>query len=116
MNSIVKHTADLLKMQTNEELEDFMSKTAWALDKQFQKPDEVSHERSQQKNNMVKFSVQLMTHFGTIVVSALLSRRASCVYEFHVEKSTVNVEGRYHLMLSHAFLNIFGRKQQVGLR
>merc|ERR1711915_392191 len=32
VNSIVKHTADLLGVQTNEELEDFMDKTAWTLD------------------------------------------------------------------------------------
>jgi len=40
VNSIVKHTADLLGMQTNEELEDFMDKTAWTLDAQYHKPDE----------------------------------------------------------------------------
>ena len=28
-------------MQTNEELEDFMDKTAWTLDAQYHKPDEV---------------------------------------------------------------------------
>ena len=41
VNSIVKHTADLLNMQTNQELEDFMAKTAWTLDKQFHKAEEV---------------------------------------------------------------------------
>jgi len=40
VNSIVKHTADLLDMQTNEELEDFMSKTAWTLDKKYHKAEE----------------------------------------------------------------------------
>jgi translation initiation factor 2 subunit 1 len=40
VNSIVKHTADVLGMQTNEELEDFMSKTAWALDRIYKKPEE----------------------------------------------------------------------------
>lgn len=40
VNSIVKHTADLLNMQTNQELEDFMAKTAWTLDKQFHKAEE----------------------------------------------------------------------------
>jgi len=40
VNSIVKHSADVLGMQTNEELEDFMSKTAWALDRLFKKPEE----------------------------------------------------------------------------
>jgi len=41
VNSIVKHTADVLGMQTNEELEDFMSKTAWTLDRLFKKPEEL---------------------------------------------------------------------------
>merc|ERR1712156_175628 len=40
VNSIVKHTADLLDMQTNEELEDFMAKTAWTLDKKYHKAEE----------------------------------------------------------------------------
>lgn len=40
VNSIVKHTADVLGMLTNEELEDFMSKSAWALDRIFKKPEE----------------------------------------------------------------------------
>ena len=42
VNSIVKHTADLLNMQTNEELEDFMAKTAWTLDKKYHKAEEVN--------------------------------------------------------------------------
>ena len=41
VNSIVKHTADLLGMQTNEELEDFMDKTAWTLDAEHHKAGEV---------------------------------------------------------------------------
>jgi len=40
VNSIVKHTADLLEMQSNEELEEFMAKTAWALDREYHKPEE----------------------------------------------------------------------------
>jgi len=40
VNSIVKHTADLLGMQTNEELEDFMDKTAWTLDAEHHKAGE----------------------------------------------------------------------------
>jgi len=40
VNSIVKHTADVLGMLTNEELEDFMAKSAWALDTKFKKPEE----------------------------------------------------------------------------
>ena len=38
----MKHTADLLGMQTNEELEDFMDKTAWTLDAEHHKAGEVS--------------------------------------------------------------------------
>ena len=41
MNSIVKHTADVLGMLTNEELEDFMAKTAWTLDRIYKKAEEV---------------------------------------------------------------------------
>lgn len=40
VNSIVKHTADVLGMLSNEELEDFMAKTAWTLDRLYKKPEE----------------------------------------------------------------------------
>jgi len=40
VNSIVKHTADVLEMDTNEELEIFMAATAWELDRRHKKPEE----------------------------------------------------------------------------
>jgi len=38
VNSILRHVAELLEYQTNEELEELYEKTAWHFDKKYGKP------------------------------------------------------------------------------